>query len=368
MSELSSIIEPLLAWYSEHKRSLPWRDDPTPYHVWLSEIMLQQTRIEAVLPYYHRFLAACPTVADLAAMEDDTLMKLWQGLGYYSRARNLKKAAVQIVEQYGGDFPADYNALLALPGVGAYTAGAISSIAFGLPEPAVDGNVLRVIMRIRGDSSDITEESVKRAVTTELRGVYPHAGNRAGELTQSIMELGQRVCIPNGEPHCKECPLGLFCAARAQGLTDTIPYRAPKKTRRRQERTVFLICRKQTDENGTVTSRFALRKRPEKGLLAGLWEFPSADTHLTPAAAQEEISALCGTSSFALHDAPAAIHVFTHVEWHMTSYFALHDTDTPLADPSLHWATPDELRDVYALPSAFRAYLRWIDESQGNRF
>ncbi len=357
MSELTSIIEPLLAWYAENKRSLPWRDDPTPYHVWLSEVMLQQTRIEAVLPYYHRFLAACPSVHDLAAIEDDALMKLWQGLGYYSRARNLKKAAVQLVAQYGGEFPADYHALLSLPGVGAYTAGAISSIAFGLPEPAVDGNVLRVIMRIRSDASDITDEGVKRAVIDELRRVYPHANDRAGELTQSIMELGQRICIPNGEPHCSECPLGLFCAARAQGTSDSIPYRAPKKSRRRQQRTVFLICCR----DGSSAPRFALRKRPEKGLLAGLWEFPGVETHLAPAEACAAISALCGDVSCALSDAPPASHLFTHVEWHMNAYLAILDTDTPPEDTELIWATPDELRDVYALPSAFRAYLQYID-------
>ena len=197
---LSSTVEPLLAWYGQYRRSLPWRDAPTPYHVWLSEIMLQQTRIEAVIPYYERFLAAYPTVAQLAAADDERLMKLWEGLGYYSRARNLKRAAKQVVEQYGGELPADYTALRALPGIGAYTAGAIASIAFGLPEPAVDGNVLRVVTRLTADERDIMKESTKKGVTEALRAVYPTEPAEAAAMTQALMELGERVCIPSGEP------------------------------------------------------------------------------------------------------------------------------------------------------------------------
>ena len=204
----------LTDWYRAEGRELPWRTDPSPYHVWLSEIMLQQTRIEAVIPYYERFLAVCPTVTALSEVDDEVLMKLWEGLGYYSRARNLKKAAKQVVEQHGGELPADYAALRALPGIGAYTAGAIASICFGLPEPAVDGNVLRVVTRLTADESDITKEATKRAVTEALRAVYPTEPDQAAAMTQALMELGERVYIPGGVPRCAECPLGASCLAR----------------------------------------------------------------------------------------------------------------------------------------------------------
>ncbi|MBQ8718615.1 MAG: A/G-specific adenine glycosylase [Clostridia bacterium] len=354
--DFSAIVDPLLSWYADHRRSLPWRDDPTPYHVWLSEIMLQQTRIEAVLPYYHRFLAACPDVASLAAIDDDALMKLWQGLGYYSRARNLKKAAQVICEQHGGIFPADYGALRALPGVGDYTAGAIASIAFGLAEPAVDGNVLRVIMRLSADNSDILADAVKKRVRDQLRAIYPSKGGDAAAMTQALMELGQRVCIPNGQPHCDECPLGAFCMARVNHLTDSIPYRAPKKPRRIEKRTVFLLCRADRQPDGTDIVRYAIRKRASKGLLASLWEFPSVDGHLCASEAKDAVQTIF-EPLYVIDAAKAAdaVHIFTHIEWHMCGYCLLCQGDC--ASDELTWATADELRTVYALPSAFRAYL-----------
>lgn len=357
--DFSAIIEPLLAWYADDHRSLPWRDDPTPYHVWLSEIMLQQTRIEAVLPYYHRFLATCPDVATLAAIDDDALMKLWQGLGYYSRARNLKKAAQVIMTQHGGIFPADYTALRALPGVGDYTAGAIASIAFGLPEPAVDGNVLRVIMRLSADNADILADNVKKQVRDQLRDIYPRQSERAAAMTQALMELGQRVCIPNGQPHCDRCPLGAFCKARAADLTDSIPYRAPKKPRRIEERTILLLCRDEQQPDGTHIMRYAIRKRPAKGLLASLWEFPSVDGHLSPSEAQNAAQAICGPLNVGeAEKLSAATHIFTHIEWHMHGYRISCHAELGASD--LLWVSADELHSVYALPSAFRAYLAEI--------
>lgn len=349
---LASLVEPLLAWYGSERRSLPWRDEPTPYHVWLSEIMLQQTRIEAVIPYYERFLRAYPTIAALAAADDEQLMKLWEGLGYYSRARNLKKAAVHVVERYGGELPQDFDALRALPGIGAYTAGAIASIAFGLPEPAVDGNVLRVITRLTADESDITKESTKRAVTEALRVVYPQTPNDAAAMTQALMELGERVCLPNGEPRCDACPLGFACRARAEGLIDTLPVRTPKKPRRQEERTVFLIV---------ADGKIALCKRPPTGLLAGLWEFPCVSAHIDETQAAQ---ALCanGASLQTLNRTVDAIHIFTHIEWHMQGYIAV--CECPPASwegKQLVWVTPDELTDSYAVPTAYRAYLRVLD-------
>lgn len=351
-STLTSLVEPLLAWYESERRPLPWRDDVSPYHVWLSEIMLQQTRIEAVIPYYERFLSVYPTVAALAAADDEQLMKLWEGLGYYSRARNLKKAAVRIVEQHGGELPADYNALCALPGIGAYTAGAIASIAFGLPEPAVDGNVLRVMTRLTADTSDIMKESTKRAVTAALREVYPTEPSDAACMTQALMELGERVCLPNGEPRCDECPLGFACRARAKGLTGQIPVRSPKKPRRIEMRTVFILV---------SDGRIALVKRPPSGLLAGLWEFPCVAAPMDKAQAAAHLRA-CGVRVRKLEKTVDAIHIFTHIEWHMQGYIAKCDGLIDEWDSRpLTLVTPDELKSSYALPSAYRAYLKVLD-------
>ena len=348
-TELSSIIEPLLAWYEQNKRPLPWRLDPDPYHVWLSEIMLQQTRIEAVIPYYERFLEACPTVYALSEIEDDALMKLWEGLGYYSRARNLKKAARAIVEHHGGRLPADLDALLSLPGIGAYTAGAIASIAFGLPEPAVDGNVLRVITRLLADGDDIMKQSTRSRITEQLRAIYPQEPDRAAAMTQAIMELGEQVCIPNGAPRCQDCPLGASCLARAAGLTDTIPYRAPKKARTIRERTVLLLMRE---------GKVALRRRGEEGLLAGLWEFPGFEEHLDEVAAVRRREER-GIGVASLVPVPDAVHVFTHVEWHMKGY-AVECREVP-EEAGLVFVAPQELREHYALPTAFRAFARALD-------
>lgn len=345
-NELSSIIEPLLTWYEQNKRPLPWRQNPDPYHVWLSEIMLQQTRIEAVIPYYERFLEACPTVYALSEIEDDALMKLWEGLGYYSRARNLKKAARAIVECHGGHLPADVDLLRSLPGIGAYTAGAIASIAFGLPEPAVDGNVLRVITRLLADEDDIMKQSTRNRITEQLRAIYPKVPDRAAAMTQAIMELGEQVCIPNGAPRCQDCPLGVSCLARAGGLTDTIPYRAPKKARTIRERTVFLLMRQ---------GKVALRRREEEGLLAGLWEFPGLEEHLDEASAVRQLEEQ-GIGVVNLVPVPDAVHVFTHVEWHMKGY-AVECREVP-ERAGLVFVTLTELKENYALPTAFRAFAR----------
>ena len=349
---LSVITRPLIDWYQKNARDLPWRRSPTPYHVWISEIMLQQTRIEAVIPYYERFLSVYPTVAALAAADDEQLMKLWEGLGYYSRARNLKKAAVCIVEQHGGELPADYAALRSLAGIGTYTAGAIASIAFGLPEPAVDGNVLRVITRLCADRADITKETTKRRITEQLREIYPQEPSGAAAMTQSLMELGERVCLPNGEPHCDACPLGLLCQARAKGLIDDIPVRTPKKPRRIEPRTVFLIV---------ADGKIALVKRPSHGLLAGLWEFPCAAEHMSERAAAALLTER-GARIRTLERTSDATHIFTHIEWHMQGYIAL--CDRPFADwngNELTFVTRDELKSSYALPTAYRAYLRVLE-------
>ena len=342
-SFLNEMTAPLLYWYQGAARDLPWRRDPTPYHVWISEIMLQQTRVEAVRGYYERFLAAFPTVEALSAADDDALNKVWQGLGYYSRARNLKKAAIAIVRDWGGRLPADRDALLRLPGIGAYTAGAIGSIAFGLPTPAVDGNVLRVVTRVCADDSDITKQTTKDAVTDALEAIYPRTPDEASMMTQALMELGATVCVPNGAPHCAECPLSSLCRAHAAGTELNYPNKSPKKGRTHVEKTVFLL---------RCGDRYAIRKRPMSGLLAGLWEFPSVDRHL---AADDVVGYLreWGFTAAEVTKLPDAKHIFTHIEWHMTGYLC----EIPCLADAFQWATAGEIAEHYSVPSAFRAYL-----------
>lgn len=351
MKALSDAVSPLLAWYAEGGRSLPWREDRSPYHVWISEIMLQQTRIEAVIPYYNRFLAAFPTVTALAAAEEETLLKLWEGLGYYSRARNLKRAAEVLVREHGGALPASAEALRRLPGIGDYTAGAIASIAFGLPEPAVDGNVLRVVARLTADGRDVLSPAMKRDVTEALRAVYPHTPEKARAMTEALMELGETVCIPNGAAHCEACPLSALCRARAEGVTDSIPYRKPKPARTVEVRTVLLLSHGE---------RVGIFRRPPEGLLGGLWEFPSADGCLTPREVHE-LLALWGLTAENIEEGPAAKHVFTHREWHMTSYRA----ELTGEGGGLTFATVEELYTRYAIPTAFRAFLRHLAARKG---
>ncbi|HIS69405.1 MAG TPA: A/G-specific adenine glycosylase [Candidatus Gallacutalibacter stercoravium] len=339
---LIRIVEPLLAWYGKNARVLPWREQPTPYRVWISEIMLQQTRVEAVKPYFERFIARLPDVAALANVEEDELLKLWEGLGYYSRARNLQRAAQQIMRLYGGNLPADPAALLALPGVGEYTAGAVASIAFGLPVPAVDGNVLRVFARVTASQGDITSPQVRAAARNAAQAVIP--ADRPGDFNQALMELGATVCLPNGAPQCLLCPVRELCAARQEGQEGNLPVRAPKKPRRVEQRTVFVLC----SEDG----RIALHKRPSKGLLAGLWELPNVEGWLTPEEAGRFAPRLCLGPAQPLGEAK---HIFTHVEWRMIGY------RLPARREELEkgwvWASEEQLMGEFALPSAFCAYL-----------
>ncbi len=344
MPGLNRLPVPLLEWYQDNARPLPWRDAPTPYHVWLSEIMLQQTRVAAVLDYYQRFLEEAPDIAALAALPEERLMKLWQGLGYYSRARNLQKAAKLIVEQYGGVFPSDYAAVRALPGVGDYTAGAVCSIAFGQPVPAVDGNVLRVCARVSGDRGDVSTPQMKKKVTEALRLIIPIQA--AGAFTQALMELGATVCLPNGAPLCGRCPARAFCVALAADQIGELPVKAPKKPRRIEERTVWLVFHE---------NRTALRRRPDKGLLAGLWEFPNELGDGFPAKGLEILSD---------EYAGQVKHIFTHIEWHMILRRVELKTDE--LPPDWVWADWNELAGRYAVPNAFEGALRQVRERIGS--
>ena len=347
MDELRQLPVPLLVWYRENARTLPWRSDPTPYHVWVSEIMLQQTRVAAVLDYYRRFLEAAPDAAALASLPQDQLMKLWQGLGYYSRARNLQKAAKQITECHGGVFPNTYEEIRSLAGVGDYTAGAVASIAFGLPVPAVDGNVLRVTARLTGDSGDITTPAMKKRVTAALAEVIPL--DAPGDFNQALMELGATVCLPNGAPLCERCPAAHLCRAFQEGRTGELPVKAAKKARRVEERTVYLLFFK---------DRVALRRRPDRGLLAGLWEYPSELADGT------DWLARWGLSVPVLEKAGTGKHIFTHIEWRMTALAG--ELDGPDLPEGWVWADRAALRDTYAVPNAFRSFEKIVLDRLGH--
>ena len=357
LGRLEDIASPLLKWYDKNRRILPWREEPTPYRVWVSEIMLQQTRVEAVKPYFERFMKELPDIGALARAEEETLLKLWEGLGYYNRVRNLQKAAIQIQERYGGNMPADYEALLGLTGIGSYTAGAIASIAFGLPKPAVDGTVLRSLSRIREDGRSISDAKVKQAVERELEAVIP--ADRPGDFNQAMMELGACVCIPNGAPHCGECPLGAVCRAHAGGREQEYPKKDVKKSRSAEEKTVLLI----RDKN-----KVALRRRPSKGLLAGMYEFPSMEGYRT---AEEVIRYLAenGIHTIRIKPLREAKHIFSHKEWHMKGYMVRVD-ELESGEPGEKirdwiYIEPEETRERYPIPSAFEAYTEYLRMVRG---
>ena len=346
VDSLDLIAGPLLAWYDTGRRILPWREEPTPYHVWLSEIMLQQTRVEAVKPYYDKFLKKLPDIESLAAVEEEKLLKLWEGLGYYNRARNLKKSAMQIVAQYGGKMPADYDNLMKLSGIGSYTAGAIASIAFGQAVPAVDGNVLRILSRLRADDRDILDARVKKSIEEELQGVIPK--DRPGDFNQALMELGATVCVPNGAPKCGECPWGELCQARIQDKISEFPKKTPKKQRDIEKKTILVI---------QYGHQIALRKRPERGLLAGMYEFPSMEGHQK----EEQVLAYLresGVVPLRIRKLKPAKHIFTHKEWHMTGFLVRVDDLSGMGE--YVFVDPDKMRNEYPIPSAFATYMKLI--------
>ena len=346
VDSLDLIAKPLLEWYENGRRILPWREEPTPYHVWLSEIMLQQTRVETVKPYYDRFMEELPDIASLADVEEERLLKLWEGLGYYNRARNLKRAAMQIVSEYGGRMPTDYRELVKLSGIGSYTAGAIASIAFGQAVPAVDGNVLRILSRLRADDRDIMDVRVKSSIEEELKGVIPT--DRPGDFNQALMELGAVVCVPNGSPKCGECPWEAFCQAKAQERMTEYPKKAPKKPRSIEKKTILVM------QYGNL---IALRKRPEKGLLAGMYEFPSMEGYRTE---EEVLTHLkeSGVSPIRIRRLNESKHIFTHKEWHMIGYLIRVDDLEGMGE--YVFAQPEKMKSEYPVPSAFAAYMDLI--------
>ena len=326
----------LLPWFAENKRDLPWRKDKDPYHIWLSEIMLQQTRVEAVKGYYSRFLNALPTIEALAKADDALLLKLWEGLGYYSRVRNLKKAAAVIMDAYGGVFPREYAQVRALPGIGDYTAGAICSIAFGQKTPAVDGNVLRVVSRLQADATPIDQPARKRQVQSLLAEIYPE---NAGDFTQALMELGATLCGPNRAPDCENCPCKDFCRGYQTGVAAELPIKTPKKARRVEEKTIFVL---------SCDGAYALVKRPDKGLLAGLWQFPEVPGLLELSDAMQALALPVRQ----VYRQSEKNHIFTHIEWKMRGFYM----ELSEKSEKFQWFTPEEIQREAALPTAFRQF------------
>ena len=336
---LSMLPAALLPWYAENKRDLPWRENREPYHIWVSEVMLQQTRVEVVRSYYARFLKELPTIEALATADDDLLHKLWEGLGYYSRVRNLKKAAQTIMQEYNGEFPTEYAKVRTLSGIGDYTAGAICSIAFGLPTPAVDGNVLRVISRLTDDDTPIDLPAYKKRVREDLAKIYPP---QAGDFTQALMELGATVCGPNRKPDCENCPCKDFCLGRKNGRAEQIPVKNPKKARKTQEMTVFIL---------NCGGKYALEKRPNKGLLADLWQFPNVAGKLEIDDALVQVERM-GLKTVEIYRQVERKHIFTHITWEMRGiYLSVSNIDNRYT-----WLSVDEINSRAALPTAFRQF------------
>lgn len=385
--DLEQLVFPLLQWFLNHARVLPWREEPTPYRVWVSEIMLQQTRVEAVKPYFERFTTALPDADALSVCPEDELLKLWEGLGYYNRVRNMQKAAVEVVENYGGQLPADYEKLLKLKGIGHYTAGAVASIAYGIPVPAVDGNVLRVLTRVSADDTDIMKQSFRNQMETlleklmhgtsdrneknvflwmedadDLRAQVYHQ-NLAGAFNQALMELGATVCVPNGAPLCEECPWKDLCEAKKQGLIGQIPVKSKAKPRKIEEKTVLIL----RDDD-----KVAIRKRPQKGLLAGLYELPNVEGSM----GQEEVVSLVKQMGYApirIQPLGEAKHIFSHIEWHMTGYVIRveepemrQQVQSGSQKDDLLFVNAEDAKEKYAIPSAFAAYAKYMNIFLGN--
>ena len=347
---LAALPGPLLRWFRENARDLPWRRTEDPYPIWVSEIMLQQTRVAAVLGYYARFLAAFPSVEALAEAPEDRLMKLWEGLGYYSRARNLQKAARAVADM--GGFPDTYDGLLQLPGVGDYTASAIASAAFARREAAVDGNVLRVVTRLTDCHDDILDPKTKKRVREQVQSVMPETAADIRVFNQATMELGATVCVPGGPPKCDACPARDFCLGRIRGTAESLPVKRAKKARKVEEKTVFLLLRE---------DKTALSRRPDSGLLAGLWEFPNVEGALDEQVAAEAVKAM-GLTAVEWKNKLTAKHIFTHVEWHMTGYTLSVSGDGPA---EWEWVDGSGL-EAHAVPSAFaRYYAEAMEQMKG---
>lgn len=333
-----SFTQSVLAWYDEGNRSLPWRLTRDPYKIWVSEIMLQQTRAETVVSYYDRFLSRFPTVQALAEAPQEELLKMWEGLGYYSRARSLQKAAQMIVAEFGGQLPADILKLRSLPGVGDYTAGAIASIAFGIPAAAVDGNVERVICRYYAIEDTVGTPAVRRMITEKTQALVP--ADRPGAFANAMMEMGATMCTPKN-PKCLLCPVRESCAGFAKGIAEQLPQKAKKKKQRVEERAVLLVL---------CEGRVLIVRREEK-LLGGLYVFPDVLDGKEPAELCRQMDALglCTAYDGLLGHAK---HVFTHIIWEMDIHLLVAQSCADI--PGGRWVTREEL-EALPLPTAVKA-------------
>lgn len=349
---LNEIVKPLLEWYYDNKRDLPWRDKNNAYYTWVSEIMLQQTRVEAVKPYFARFIEELPDVKALAECEEEKLLKLWEGLGYYNRVRNMQKAAIEVCEKYDGKLPASYDDLTTLKGIGNYTAGAIASIAYGISVPAVDGNVLRVISRITESYDDIMKQSVRKKMEKDLQAVMPV--ECPGDFNQALMELGAVICVPNGPAKCSECPVAEQCLAYKHSTVQELPVKTPKKERVIEERTVLII------QDGMRT---AIKKRPSKGLLAGLYELPNEKGYLTQEEAVEFVKNM-ELEPLRIEVMEPSKHIFSHIEWRMICYRIRVSSLEHPKNKSLIFVDKAQSEQQYAIPSAFSTYVKYMREDR----
>ena len=336
-TKLKEIVQPIVKWYQAQEKTLPWKQDKDPYHVWISEIMLQQTRIEAVKKYYIRFMKQLPTIQDVANASEEQLLKLWEGLGYYSRVRNIKKAAIQIIQENQGKMPTNYKELLKMPGIGDYTAGAIASISYGEKVPTVDGNVLRVISRILASKENVLLKKKKKDITNQLQKIMPE---EAGDFNEGLMELGEKICLPNTTPICNKCPIQKYCTACKENLTTEIPVRIKKQKRKIEKRTIFILEYK---------NKIAINKRPKTGILANLYEFPNILGEVT----EQEIPQILKQWNIQFKNLKmkkSAKHIFTHIEWDMIAY----EIEVKNKNTIWTWVTEQEMEKQYPLPTAFK--------------
>lgn len=339
------LTQRLLDWYGRWRRELPWRSDTDPYRIWVSEIMLQQTRVETVIPYYQRFLQRFPDMQALAGAQEEELLSVWQGLGYYSRARNLQRGVREVLARYGGQVPDSHAAAIALPGVGAYTAGAILSIAHNKPEPAIDGNVLRVFSRLLKIEEPVDQPQTRRRIDAAVRAMM-EAVPRYGDITQALMELGAIVCLPRN-PRCDECPWKDGCIACQQKVQGSLPRKkSPEPVRVVEVYTGILIA----------GGRVLTVKRPPRGLLAGMWEFPSVET---AAGTETElaVSQLCrrfqelGQEVAVDSEWLSMTHTFSHREWRLRSFVCRPQRIDEKSAEGIRWMDQGQLLEaVWAGP------------------
>ena len=349
---IAAYQEGLLQWYDKNRRVLPWREDSSPYKVWISEIMLQQTKVDTVIPYFLRFMEEIPSIFALANVSEDKLLKLWEGLGYYNRARNLKKAAQVILADYNGRMPTQVVELQTLPGIGPYTAGAIASIAFAQKTPAIDGNVLRIVSRITVNTGNTKERKVQKEIEEFIWMVLPD--KRTGEFNQALMDLGATICIPKGTPKCSICPLSNLCKGNSRGIAGTLPVKSAKKKRKVEERTIFIL---------SYRGKIAIRKRPSTGLLSKLWEYPNVEGFTK----ENEINFLIkswGLYTKSIIELNSSTHLFSHLEWQMKGYYL--EVEVVNNHNDFTWASRKEIIKKHSIPTAFKTFTNEITQLEDN--